>query len=235
MAVLTCPQSSFYELFRRSAWGQAALFVEEGPHDIETSDPDGPFEIELRAAFGDELRPFAAAVGQTGIDDTAVRVVRRHRMGERCAGPDENVDQLRLHAAPHRVDARRDETQRRRPAIHLADRIDVGTCGDQPLGDADGILRRLLPEVFDAICSDIEQKRRMVRAPGPRVDQFGTGAEEPIERGLVAIHNGVGGRLELSRQRGLVPSLHRERLELGPGVELVIARDDRPGVAAGNV
>jgi hypothetical protein len=60
----------------------------------------------------------------------------------------------------------------RTAAVGVGKGVDLGTGGEQKLGDVHGIRRRLLPFELDAVSRDVVEKRRLVVGSRTRMDEL---------------------------------------------------------------
>ena len=99
---------------------------------------------------------------------------------------DERVDERDLHAGPGGMIARHQHAHRRAPsAVHIGECVGRGAGLEQRAGHVDGVARRLLVVVLDAVGGHVVQERRpvhgwieMSHARGAGINQRGIGLDE---------------------------------------------------------
>jgi hypothetical protein len=179
--------------------------------------------------FGDEHSALTTPVGETRIDDTSAGVVGSHGPIERRTTSDEHIDQGFLHAHPHRVNTRRDEPQRCRASIHIADGVNVCTGIEQHLGDLDRVPGSALSISLDAVRADVEQQRRVMCAPRARCDDLRILPQHSFERVEVAADDRIDGEFKLRDERIGVAQRFSESHEPIPGLEVLLRGNNRAG------
>src|SRR5262245_58490164 len=81
------------------------------------------------------------------------------------------IDERKQDAGRLRMDARRDQAERRAAAlVHVRGSVNLGACVEKDLRDSYGILHRTLTPALDAVDADVVKQHRVMRPHRARLN-----------------------------------------------------------------
>jgi hypothetical protein len=139
---------------------------------------------------------------------------------------EQGLDECRLQPCLGGMRARDQQIHRRLrvpAAIGVREGVHFGTGTEERCRDGDGIGRRELPEVFDAVRGDVVEQGRAVRPFRSCPNEVKVSTEKCLERCKIAGDDGIGAGLERLRVADESLDVARER---APAPEAVCSSDE---------